>query len=186
MEIVLARHGKPRLDRGAWISPLQLPDWLRAFNATDVVNDDVSLLTLKRAAQSEFIVCSSLLRCVQSARILAPSRDIHIDEIFREAELPHALWRFPRLPVSTWVILFRIAWFCGYSVNSESLSLATIRARGAAEKLIDLARQHQSVFAMGHGIMTVLIAKQLVLRGWTGPRRPTNKYWQYCVYQSPN
>jgi hypothetical protein len=73
------------------------------------------------------------------------------EEMLREVGLPHAFWGFPKLPLAIWAIVFRVAWFCGYSANSESLSMARIRARSAAERLIDLARDHQSVFVMGHG-----------------------------------
>jgi broad specificity phosphatase PhoE len=183
MEIVLARHGKPKLDQWMWMSPRELKDWLQKYNTADIVNADAPSQTLARATRSEFIVSSPLLRCVQSTRLLAPSRDIHVEEVFREAGIPYALWGFPRLPLSVWAIIFRAAWFCGYSSNSEPLSLATIRARCAADRLIELARQHESVFVMGHGIMTALIAKQLLLKGWVGPKRPAHRYWQFSVYQ---
>lgn len=185
MEIVLARHGRPRLDQWVWISPHQLTDWLSEFAATGILKQDVPPLTLQTAALSQCIVSSPLPRCMESARAVSASRDVLIDPLFREAELPHANWKLPRLPVAVWALLFRIAWFCGYSSNSESLAAAEDRARIAAETLIDLAHRHQSVFAMGHGIMTALIAKQLILRGWTGPTRPSNRYWQFRVYRSP-
>jgi len=104
--------------------------------------------------------------------------------VFREAGLPHATWNFPRLPPSVWTLLFRVAWFLGYSANSESLSLAKNRAQSAATKLIELAEEHQSVFVMGHVIMTALIAKELVLKGWVGPKRPAHGYWQFTVYRN--
>jgi broad specificity phosphatase PhoE len=182
MEIALARHGRPKLAQRDWITPRQLADWIRAYNAAGIYDDNIPLRTSTRAVDSGIIVTSPLIRCMQSARLLAPLRDIETEELIREAGIPYANWVFPRLPVPVWTILFRVAWFCGYSSNSESLLQATSRARSATDRLIDLAQQHQSVFVMGHGVMTALIAKQLVRRGWSGPKRPAHKHWQYCIY----
>jgi broad specificity phosphatase PhoE len=185
MEIVLARHGKPKLDQGAWIAPRQIEQWRDAYNAADIFTPAAAPRVSIRALQSGVIVSSPLPRCVQSLRLLAPSRDIQTEELFREAGIPYAQWEFPRLPLSLWAVIFRIAWFCGYSSHSESVALATIRAGQAAQRLIDLARQHESVFLMGHGIMGALIAKHLICLGWLGPKRPANQYWQYGVYRFP-
>jgi broad specificity phosphatase PhoE len=183
MQIVLARHGKPRLNQGSWIAPHQLANWILAYDEGGVVVADASVEVCTRAAESGLFVSSPLLRCVESARALAPSRDIDFEELIREAGLPHPLWDFPRLPVAVWLMLFRAAWFCRYSANSESLAAARSRAGRAANRLIELAAEHQSVFVMGHGIMTRLIARELVMRGWQGPSRPAPRYWHFGVYR---
>jgi broad specificity phosphatase PhoE len=182
MEIVLARHGRPNLVRTGWVIPRQLADWIVAYNDAGVFAEEAPS-DLRAKADSCWIVSSPLLRCVRSAEALAPSRKITSEELFREVGLPHTLWRFPRLPVSVWTVIFRVAWFCGYSTNSESLSMARDRARTAAARLTELAREHESVFFMGHGIMTALIARELVLRGWVGPKRPAHGYWGFSVYR---
>ena len=182
MEIILARHGKPKLKHWAWITPMQMKDWIQLYNQAELLVEDVPLDTLKKATESGVIVSSTLRRCVQSAQQLIRGRALLTEELFCEADLPHMLWRFPKLPLSIWGIVFRMAWFCGFSANAEPLAQATTRARNAAERLIELARGNGSVFHVGHGIMTMLIAKQLLALGWTGPKRPVNKYWRYSVY----
>lgn len=167
------------------MAPRQIANWLRAYDAAEISAEEFPQHAATRAVTSRCIIASPLPRCVQSAYALAPTRDIGIEDVFREAELPHAMWKFPHLPLSVWTVLFRVAWFCGYSANSESHSTATNRAQRAAERLIDLAREHKSVFLMGHAVMTALIARQLVRAGWVGPKRPTHRYWQYCVYRPP-
>lgn len=184
MEIVLARHGRPKHRQSNWVTPRQLADWIRSYDAGGVIVDEVPAPTRARAVQSGWIISSPLLRSVQSARALAPSRNISSEELFREAGLPHASWDFPRLPPSVWTVLFRAAWFLGYSANSESLCLARSRARSAATRLIELDLEHQSVFVLGHGIMSALIAKDLIRRGWKGPSRPAHGYWQFSVYRN--
>jgi hypothetical protein len=108
-----------------------------------------------------------------------------IEEVFCEADLPYGHWNIPKLPLSVWGVLFRLAWFCGYSSNVESLLRAEARALCAAKRLLALARKNGSVFLVGHGIMNMLIAKQLLAMGWSGPKRPVNKYWQFSVYHAP-
>jgi broad specificity phosphatase PhoE len=184
MEIVLARHGRPKFKQRTWVTPRQISDWIRAYDEGGVLVEEVPRQIRAKAAQCGWIVSSPLPRCVQSAAALVPLQKIDPEDVFREAGLPHSMLRFPRLSVSLWTVLFRAAWFCGYSANSESLHLAKSRAHSAAIRLIELAEVHQSVFVMGHGIMTALIAKELTLKGWVGPKRPAHAYWQFSVYKN--
>jgi broad specificity phosphatase PhoE len=183
MEIILARHGRPKLEQRGWIAPRQLAGWVRAYDEGGILVGGAPLEVRAKAGNSGIIVSSPLLRCVESARAVASQRNFETDELLREAGLPYALWGFPRLPLWLWTLVFRGAWFCGYSANSESLDCARMRAQSAAHKLIALASVHKSVFVMGHGIMAALIAKELVQLGWVGPRRPAHGYWGSSVYR---
>jgi broad specificity phosphatase PhoE len=186
MEIILARHGKPNLQQLAWITPRQMKDWILLYDQADLLVGEVPPATLKNATESGVIVCSTLRRCVQSAEQLTRNRAFTAEEVFCEADLPHPDWHFPRLPFWLWNAVFRLAWFCGFSANAEPRAQAAARARNAAERLIELARENGSVFLVGHGIMTMLIAGQLLTLGWTGPKRPANKYWQFSVFHAPS
>ncbi len=182
MEIILARHGKPNVQHRVWMSPLQMKDWIKLYNQADLVEEEIPSATLKKAAESGVIVCSTLRRCEQSAQQLSPNRAMPAEGVFCEVDLPHLHWHFPSLPLWVWSAVFRLAWFCGFSANAETLAQATARARIAAVRLIDLARKNGSVFLVGHGIMTMLIARQLLTLGWAGPKCPVNKYWRFSVY----
>jgi broad specificity phosphatase PhoE len=184
MEIVLARHGKPKLRHWAWITPRQMREWIQIYNAAEISLHEIPSDTAGKASIAGIIVSSTLTRCVQSARALCKDNSLLIEEVFCEADLPYGNWNIPKLPLSVWGVLFRFAWFCGYSTNAESLAQAEARARSAAERLVTLAKENGSVFLVGHGIMTMLIAKQLLSIGWIGPKRPVNKYWQFCVYHA--
>jgi broad specificity phosphatase PhoE len=183
MQIILARHGKPRLHQQSWVAPRQLAEWIRAYNDAGITVEEAPVGIRDEAAKSRFIVSSPQRRCVESMRAIAPHGDIVIQDLFREAGLPHSQWSFPSLPLPLWTALLRGAWFLGYSANSESLAAAQDRARSAAAWLAELAREHQSVFVMGHGIMTALVSKELTRRGWLGPKHPAHGYWQFSVYR---
>jgi broad specificity phosphatase PhoE len=184
MEIVLARHGKPNLQYWTWITPYQMKEWIHRYNQADVLIDKISPDTLKKADQS-VVVSSTLLRGVQSAQALSQTKPILTEEVFCEADLPYGHWTMPKLPFSIWVTLFRIAWLCGYSSNAESLSQTKVRARCAAERLVELAQENGSVFFVGHGIINRLIAKELLALGWSGTQQPANKYGQFSIYHAP-
>jgi broad specificity phosphatase PhoE len=183
MEIILARHGKPNFRHWMWITPRQMKEWIQIYNQAKILSEEIPSDTLRQANVSGIIVSSTLPRCVESARALFVEKSPLIEAVFCEADLPHGNWNIPKLPLSVWGVLFRLAWFCGYSSNVESLLRAEARALCAAKRLLALARKNGSVFLVGHGIMNMLIAKQLLAMGWSGPKRPVNKYWQFSVYE---
>lgn len=185
MEIILARHGKPDLQHLTWLTPRQMKDWIKIYNQSDIIVGEVPAAILNKAAEFGVIVCSTLRRCVQSAQQLAPNKAYLDDEVFCEADLPHLQWHFPWLPLSIWCVVFRLAWCCGFSTNAEPLAQTTARARNAAERLIELARENSSVFLVAHAILNILKARQLLALGWAGPKRPVNKYWRFRVYHAP-
>jgi broad specificity phosphatase PhoE len=168
MEIVLARHGKPKLRHWVWITPRQMREWTQIYNAAEIFLNEIPPDTMEKASIAGIVVSSTLTRCVQSARALCKDNSLVIEEIFCEADLPYGNWNVLKLPLSVWGVLFRLAWFCGYSANSESFVQAEMRAHCAAGRLVTLAKENGSVFLVGHGIMTMLIGKQLLSMGWVG------------------
>jgi len=186
MEIILARHGRPNFSHRSWITPRQMKDCIQVYNQANVHVSEAPSDALAKARGCGIVVSSTLLRCTQSAQALVHSNQLFVtDVVFCEAELPSGSWNAPRLPFAMLAALFRLAWFLGYSCNAESLLQTKARARRAARRLIELAVQHRSVFFVGHGIINMLIAKELLALGWFGSARPVAKYWRYSVYQSP-
>jgi broad specificity phosphatase PhoE len=183
MEIILARHGEPALRQRGWIAPRQVAGWIKTYNAAGIVVEDPPLRVCAKAAESRLVVSSPLPRCLESAQAVAPHRVIFSEHMLREAELPFSSWAFPRLPLTAWTLLFRLSWLCGYSTNSESFATAKGRTRSAVARLIEFAREHQSVFVMGHGVINAMMARELLRQGWTGPKRTAHGYWHFSVYR---
>jgi broad specificity phosphatase PhoE len=181
MQIVLARHGQPNFERGARVSPRDLRGWIDRYNEAGVFGEPPSDV-LRCAGSMATIVSSSARRCVESALRLAPDRTL-VDDLFREADLPYPSWSYPKLNPGTWAVLFRAAWALGFSANAESFSAAKVRARLAATRLIELGRDTSSVLLIGHGIMNMLIAQQLLKLGASGPKRPAGRCWGCSVYR---
>jgi broad specificity phosphatase PhoE len=181
LQIILVRHGRPDFRDGVPIAPRELRWWIERYNRAGVVDGPPDAVV--RSAAAAIVVSSPTVRAVESASRLAQGRAVTTSELFREADLPHAQWQWPKLPPAWWVVLFRLAWYCGFGGQAETASAATMRAREAAEKLIALAEGGVAVLLVGHGIMNSMIAKQLLARGARGPRLTRSQYWGCSVYR---
>jgi len=128
------------------------------------------------------LMVSSLRRAIESAKIVAPDVTPVIDEHFSEAALPCAIQSRLRFPPLVWAAFARTAWFCGWSPGVESFTAARTRAALAAGILHARAQRQSSVVLIGHGLMNILIARELQALGWRGPRFPRPRHWAFAVY----
>lgn len=157
--------------------------WVERYNAANVVGHERPEALKRLAASADIVVCSSLLRCVESRGHLHCECSSEPDPLFREAHLPYPGWSFPLMPSRFWRLAFRAAWFLGFASNTEPVSDSRRRANAAADKLVELAETHGSVLLMGHKIMNALIATELRRRGWQGPALPLlSGYWHPSSY----
>ena len=157
--------------------------WLERYNAANVVGRERPSALKQLAGTADLVVCSSLLRCVESRAHLQCECSVDPDPLFAEAHLPYPDWAFPMMPSRFWRLTFRTAWFLGFSSHTEPLNESRARARAAADKLIGLAQTHGNVLLVGHKIMNALIATELRRRGWKGPAMPLLAgYWHPSRY----
>ena len=180
-QIIIMRHGKPLLEKIGWISPAEMERWIELYNRSEVAIDQATAFNIDQVRSARCIVASPARRALSSLKALGYTPQV-TDAIFCEAQLPFALWRFPRLPPLFWAAIFRILWFFGYARGAESIKEAKIRARAAARKLASLAEQGPVLF-MGHGIINRLIAKELTALGWAGSIEQKCEYWSINVYK---
>jgi broad specificity phosphatase PhoE len=187
MQIILVRHGRPDHSGASWSTPAGMKTWVERYNAANVVGHERPDTLKQMAATADMVVCSSLLRCVESREHLHCECSTEPDPLFIEAHLPHPEWTFPLMPSRFWRLAFRAAWFLGFARNTEPVSESRRRASAAADKLIELAQTHGNVLLMGHKIMNALIATELRQRGWKGPAIPLlSGYWHPSRYHKPS
>ncbi len=181
--IVLVRHGRPRLDAPKRVAGRELGVWIERYDAAGI---DPALPPPARvralAEDVGTVVSSDLRRAVESAREIAPGREVPADRVFREAGLPRPRAGL-RLDPQLWGFAARIAWFCGYSGDAESLVRARERARQGAARLEALCDSHGSAMLVAHGIVNGLIGRELRRAGWRGPRLVTGPYWSHAVFE---
>jgi len=181
MEIILLRHGKPKVELNGRIRPVDFKQLVTVYAESEI--QDSPPLHLKEQFTSHYVVCSHLQRSIHSAKKLG-CKEIHLSEpLFAETDIPFFDKMSIKLPVIAWLIIFRVMWLFGFNKNGESFSQAKIRAKEAAQKLIDLAEENEKVILVGHGVMNRLIATQLRINNWKGPGSPGRKYWEYGCYK---
>jgi len=183
MQIILMRHGRPAIDSRQRLSAHSFGIWVGHYNAAAI--DQASpppAAAISQARQAAYVLCSTLPRSLTSATALGIHAPHSQDAAFREMEMPHADWRFPKLPVSLWAVLFRLAWALGYHRHTESFAAARTRAANCAETLGQLAATHGSVLFIGHGSLNWFIARALRRSGWHSPDSAPRHYWQYATF----
>ncbi|MCU7937580.1 MAG: histidine phosphatase family protein [Candidatus Thiodiazotropha sp. (ex Dulcina madagascariensis)] len=163
----------------------QLGKIVSDYENTDLDSLDLpSERSLVIARECSISISSDLPRAKSSAMALGLDNVNQIDPILRESSLPYLELEFPKLTFFSWAIIFRLAWFCGFSKNGESIKEAKSRAKLGAEKLERLAKENSSVLNVGHGIMNRLVVKELKSRGWQAKECTGEKYWSYTVLEN--
>jgi hypothetical protein len=111
------------------ISGLQLSEWVQRYDHAPIDLGYLPPLPLINAvAGIRYVVTSPLRRSIESARILVPELSHHVSLEAYEAELPTPQFITFRMPARTWCVLARLAWFVGWSAQTESLPRARKRA----------------------------------------------------------
>lgn len=183
VQIVLLRHGMPKVDKDRRLNAAEFGGWVSEYNAAGIDTDcRPPQPAIEQASKCNLVVCSNLPRSLESARALGIETIGICESAFREMDMPYANLQFPRLSLSVWSVLFRLMWVGGYSANAESFDAARERARNCAERLMVLASIHDSVLLVGHGSLNWFVARYLKSMGWTGPRKAPRKYWEFGVY----
>ena len=183
MEIVLIRHGKSEINISEKISASDFGKWVAKYDEAGIDTDHrPTVEAFERTGKCSFIVCSTLPRSIESAKALNIEALDMVSHLFRECEMPYANWNYPKLPIKTWAILFRILQFVGYSSNAESYKVIKERMIKCTNQLTELSKEHKSVLFVGHGAMLWFIHKQLLGMGWLGPQKSVRKHWEFGVY----
>lgn len=186
MQIILMRHGQPAIDHRQWLSASGFGTWIERYNAAAI--DPASPppgKAIQLARQANYVLCSCLPRSLTSATALTIDKPHDQDLAFRELEMPHAEWRFPILPVSLWLVFFRICWALGYHRDTESFAAGRARASACADTLSQLSATHGCVLFIGHGLLNRFIARALHRAGWQTSEQTSSRHWEYATFSRP-
>jgi broad specificity phosphatase PhoE len=166
-----------------WTSAAEFEAWIEEYNAAGIDPDfPPPERVIEEVKSCSFTFCSDLRRSIDSAAVLGIERVGVSESIFRELDMPCATWRYPRLPVFTWAVLFRLMWVMGYSAKVESLREARNRATLCATRLAEMADEHGKLVFVGHGALLWFVSRRLKDAGWSGPKKSPRGYWDFGVY----
>lgn len=183
MQIVIMRHGNPKIDTCRRLNAAEFGVWVEQYNAAGIDTEfPPTQESVAKASQCAFAVCSNLPRSLESANALGVERIGAYSHVFREMDIHHAAWRFPTLSLQAWLVFFRLAWALGDSADTESFKSAKTRARSCAEQLANLASTHGTVLFVGHGSLNWFVARYLKRMGWLSADKPPRKYWEHSVF----
>ena len=181
--ITFVRHGRVLISPSTRIPADDFRAFVERYRISGVDSENAPPQRLCELAQSaDVLACSDLPRAVESAQLLAPSRDAFRDALFREAGIPVKLPVPFHLRPTTWTFWARVLWFAGWNGDCESLVEARDRSRRAAARLRELASLHGTVVLVAHGIINSLMARELRRDGWRGPWTAARRHWGATRY----
>jgi Histidine phosphatase superfamily (branch 1) len=184
MRVILMRHGKPLLPPQQSVTSQDFHKWIAEYDLADICPSMLpSTELIELATNCNAVLCSSLSRSRNSARLLGVNEIYCTDHELREMEMPWGKFFNVALKPEYWAVIFRVLWFCGYSRNSESFKAAKTRAEQAAATIEAIAKQKQSVLFAGHGLLNRFIAKSLVRRGWKAKQAIGSNYWDFGIFE---
>ncbi|ENO81022.1 hypothetical protein B447_10058 [Thauera sp. 27] len=182
MRITLLRHGKPAYELKGLARAEDLGEITKSYDLAGIA-DSPPKGTVAATRGDLLVVCSHLVRSVESARALGLP-EVHLqDSLFCETAIPYFRSGTLSLPIGVWLVVLRVLWVFGFSRNGESLLDTRARARRAATRLVELAEQYGNVLLVGHGFINHFIAQELRKLGWHGPSKPGRGFWAYGVYE---
>ena len=183
MEIVLIRHGLPKIDTSKKLGASDFGKWISQYDQAGIdLSQNPTSDVIERVKSCSFIVCSNLPRSVESAHALNIETPDIINNLFRECEMPYANWNYPKLSIKSWALLFRIFQLAGYSSNTETYKDIKKRVTECTNQLTALSEKHKSVLFVGHGALLWFIHRQLKSMGWFGPKKSVRQHWEFGVY----
>lgn len=184
VRIILVRHGRPAWDFQTPICGRDFGEWRRGEDHAPLDPGSRPSPALERLIESATCVFTSpLRRSRESAALLAAGVSPVVAPEFREADLPSGFRSGLRLRPELWGLLARTAWFCGWSTGVDNFRMVRERAANAAKLLQERAARGGVVVLVGHGMMNILIARELRAAGWRGPRMPSRRHWGFGVYE---
>ncbi|AYG93988.1 histidine phosphatase family protein [Brevundimonas naejangsanensis] len=184
--IILARHGEPALSRKCMITSDQYRDWWGRYEIGGLRAGQTPPQTLLTAAEGAgAIYASTRPRAQETARAVAPGRDVLVDALFIEAPLPPP--RFPawiKLSPRYWGVISRIWWHVfNHHEGQETRAEAEVRADQAARVLIARAGEGQDVLVLAHGYFNHMVGQRLKAHGWRLAHNQGFKYWSQRRYE---
>jgi broad specificity phosphatase PhoE len=185
--VILARHGQPALSRRRMLCADEYREWWADYEMGGLADGQAPPDALKHAAErAGFIIASTRLRSVETARALACGRAFAEDALFIEAPLPPPHWpRWLKLSPRVWGVVARFWWWMfDHHDHQETRAEAEARADEAARQLAELAAGGQDVLLVAHGFFNGMIGLSLGRRGWRCVEDGGFRYWAARRFES--
>jgi broad specificity phosphatase PhoE len=180
--IVIARHGRPDLDRTKHITWREYVDWWSQYGDTSLAKDQAPAPELIAAAEEcDVVFASTMPRAFETALAVAAHKDIIRDPVFIEAPLPPPpMWG--RMRPGHWGVWARVFWYFGRSAGGETRREAELRAEAAVATLTARALRGENVLLCAHGWFNRMMRPVLRRQGWRCVYDGGDAYWSHRRY----
>jgi broad specificity phosphatase PhoE len=178
--VILARHGEPALSRKIRLSADEYREWWADYEMGGLAEGQTPPDSLKRLAETAgFIIASTRLRSVETARAITCGRAFAEDPLFIEAPLPPPHWPgWLKLSPRLWGVVSRFWWWMfDHHDQQETRAEAQARADEAARQLVELAAAGQDVLVVAHGFFNWMVGLSLRRLGWRRVAGRGFRYW---------
>jgi hypothetical protein len=167
IQIMLIRHGIPKIDRANWITFYEASNFVMAYDTVEVYEIENIPVDVE-PGEIEKVYSSPLRRARSTAeQLFGDEFDIVYDSIFREFKNEIVPIPWIRLPLGFWRVSSRIFWMVGlHSEEVPSLRSERKRAKRAAEKLVVHALEDKHVILVAHGFINRFMIRHLKKSGW--------------------
>ena len=164
MKIGIVRHFKVLMEYPTGrLAADDVMAWFKAYDEAEVqpVDTDLGGINWTRCFASD------LPRAVKTAQSIYTGEITYTDKL-REIAI-HPIWQTSwRLPIWLWVVSYRIAWFTGH--KSQKATKLQVKRRVA--EIVDTVvhDSEQDTLIVCHAMLMVYLRKELIKRGFRGPR----------------
>ena len=181
-QIILIRHAKVDIDNSKKINSFSLQKWVNDYDTAPIQQENQPPKeTVAFTQNADVVLTSTLRRAIDSAEVLGV--EVHEqNSLFNEAGIPEVKIPFLEFKPKTWLVILRGLLLLGLGKKDTSLKVSKSQAREAAQMLLALSDNNESVVLVGHGGMNWLIGKALMREGWELEGKASNKNWGASIF----
>jgi broad specificity phosphatase PhoE len=178
MKVGLVRHFKVK--RGypdkKFVTHKELFQWLDEYEASDIEvgETDLGSVEWKRCFASD------LSRAAKTAEIIYDGDIMKMKEL-REVQIYPLFKRNIKLPFLLYPVLIRLAWLMKHKSQLESKSDVEKRVKAVLDDI--LSQSDEDVLIVSHGALMIFMRKELLRRGFKGPKFKTPENGKLYLFE---
>lgn len=163
MKIGLVRHFKVQHNFGKYMTSEDFRKYVDYYDRAEVIPKEVDM----RNMVWDKCYSSDLPRAVRTAQAIY-NGEILKTELLREIRLSPAFNTEFRIPLTTWNVLGRLAWYMSHNSQAEKRHETEKRAKDFLLNILSLGESN--ILIVSHGGMMFHIQKELSRNGFRGER----------------
>jgi len=165
MKLGLVRHFQVKrgFPEKTFLTPDQFNEWVEEYENSDIEDGEIDLGGIKWSK----CIASDSLRAAKTAEKIYSGNIIKMNEL-REVR-PYPFFKINlKLPFILWIILVRVAWLISHKSQIENVTDFKKRINAVLDKI--LSANEGNVLIVSHGALMMYMRKELLNRGFKGPK----------------